>query len=78
MQDFRSLSHTTWDCKYHLVWIPKYRKKVFYGNLRRQCDDVLRELALQKESNIAEGNLGGDHVHMLIKISPKYTAPQAA
>ena len=72
MQDFQNLSHTTWDCKYHLVWIPKYRKKILYGNLRKYCGDVLRELALQRESNIAEGNLVGDHVHMPIKISPKY------
>ena len=72
MHNFQSLRHTTWDCNYHLVRIPKYRKKVFYGNLRKQCGDVLRELALQKESNIVEGTLGGCHVHMLISISPKF------
>jgi len=76
MQDFQSLSHTTWDCKYHLVWIPKYRKKVLYGNLRKHLGDVLRELALQKESKIVEGHLVGDHVHMLISIPPKYAVSQ--
>jgi len=76
MQDFQSLSHTTWDCKYHLVWIPKYRKKILYGNLRKYLGDILRELALQKESKIVEGNLVGDHVHMLISIPPKYAVSQ--
>jgi putative transposase len=76
MQDFQSLSHATWDCKYHLVWIPKYRKKVLYGNLRKHLGDVLRELALQKESKIVEGHLVGDHVHMLISIPPKYAVSQ--
>ena len=76
MQDFQSLSHTTWDCKYHLVWIPKYRKKLLYGNLRKHLGDVLRELALQKESNVVEGHLVGDHVHMLISIPPKYAVSQ--
>jgi len=55
-----------------LVWIPKYRKKILYGNLRKYLGDILRELALQKESKIVEGNLVGDHVHMLISIPPKY------
>jgi len=76
MQDFQSLSHTTWDCKYRLVWIPKYRKKILYGNLRKYLGDVLRELALQKESKIVEGNLVGNHVHMLISIPPKYAVSQ--
>ena len=50
MQDFQSLSHTTWDCKHHLVWVPKYRKKALYGSLRKHLGDVLRELALQKRA----------------------------
>ncbi len=60
MKDFKSLSHTKWDCKYHLVWIPKYRKKVIYGNLRKYLGDVLKQLALQKEAKILEGHLKGD------------------
>ena len=67
VSDPYGLSHTTRDCMYHLVWIPKCRKMIFYGNLRKYCDDVLRELTLQKESNIVGGTLGGDHFHMLIK-----------
>jgi putative transposase len=76
MNNYNKLNHTTWDCKYHLIWIPKYRKKLIYGNLRRYLGEVLRELALQKESNIIEGHLMGDHVHLLISIPPKYAVSQ--
>jgi putative transposase len=76
MNDFRSLSHTTWDCKYHLIWIPKYRKKVLFGSLRKYLGDVFRKLALQKESKVLEGHLMGDHVHMLVSIPPKYAVSQ--
>jgi len=76
MNNYNKLNHTTYDCKYHFIWIPKYRKKVIYGNLRRYLGEVLRELALQKESNIIEGHLMGDHVHLLISIPPKYAVSQ--
>ncbi len=76
MNGFRSLSHGTWDCKYHLVWIPKYHKKIIYGNLRKYLEDVLKGLALQKESKVLEGHLMGDHVHMLLSIPPKYALSQ--
>jgi putative transposase len=76
MNDFQSLSHTRWDCKYHLVWIPKYRKKVIYGQLREYLGEVFRELALRKESKVIEGHLIGDHVHMLLSIPPKYAVSQ--
>jgi len=76
MNDYESLSHTTWDCKYHLVWIPKYRKKAIYGDIRRYLGDVLRELALHRESKILEGHLRGDHIHMLVSIPPKYSVSQ--
>ena len=76
MNDFRSLSHTKWDCKYHLIWIPKYRKKVLFGSLRKYVGDVFRELVLQKESKVLEGHLMGDYVHMLVSIPPKYTVFQ--
>ena len=76
MKDIKSLSHTSWDCKYHLVWIPKYRKKVLYGQLRKHLGDVFRDLALQKESEVVEGHLLGDHVHMMISIPPKYAVSQ--
>lgn len=73
MNDFQSLSHTLWECKYHLVWVPKYRKKVLYGDIRRHLGGVLRELAIQRESNILEGHLMNDHLHMLISMPPKYS-----
>ena len=76
MNNYNKLSHTTWECKYHLIWIPKYRKKVLYGQLRKYLGEVFRELALQRESNIIEGHLMGDHVHLLISIPPKYAVSQ--
>ena len=76
MNHYRSLSHTAWDCKYHLIWIPKYREKVLFGDLRKYLGDVFRELALQKEFKVLEGHLMGDHVHMLVSIPPKYAVSQ--
>ncbi len=76
MDDFESLSHTKWDCKYHIVFIPKYRRKVLYGQLRTHLGEVFRNLAAQKESRIEEGHLMVDHVHMMISIPPKYAVSQ--
>ena len=76
MSDYKSLSHTRWECKYHVVFIPKYRKKAIYGELRRRLGDVFRTLAEQKESRIEEGHLMKDHVHMMISIPPKYSVAQ--
>jgi putative transposase len=76
MKNNSRLSHTTWDCKYHLVWIPKCRKKVLYGNLRKHMGEVFKDLASHRESQIHEGHLMGDHVHMLISIPPKYSVSQ--
>jgi putative transposase len=76
VDDKQSLSHTRWECKYHLVWIPKYRKKELYGELRRYLGASFRDLASQKESEILEGHLKPDHVHMLISIPPKYSVSQ--
>jgi len=76
MRDIQSLSHTTWDCKYHLVWIPKCRKRVLYGELRKYLGEVFRDLAMQKESKILEGHMLGDDIHMLISIPPKYAVSQ--
>ena len=72
MNSIQSLSHTKWDCKYHVVWIPKCRKKALYGELRRHLGEVLRDLASRKESPVLEGHLRVDHVHMLVAIPPKY------
>jgi len=76
MEDIQSLRHTVWDCKYHVIWIPKYRKKVLYGQLRKELGPVIKELARQKESEVLEGELVVDHVHMLISIPPKYAVAQ--
>ena len=76
MDKFESLSHTAWDCKYHIVFIPKCRRKVLYGQLRVHLGDVFRKLAGQKESRVEEGHLMPDHVHMLLSIQPKYSVSQ--
>jgi putative transposase len=72
----RSLNHSEWDCQYHVVFIPKYRRKVIYGHLRNELGKVFRELARRKESEIEEGHLAVDHVHMMISIPPKYAVSQ--
>ena len=77
MDDVQSLSHTKWECKYHVVFIPKYRKKVLYGELRRHLGGVFRQLAEQKECRVEEGHLMPDHVHMLLSIPPKISVSQA-
>lgn len=76
MDDFESLSHSKWECKYHVVFIPKYRRRVLYGQLRSHLGEVFHRLARQKESRIEEGHLMSDHVHMLISIPPKYAVSQ--
>jgi putative transposase len=69
---FESLSHSKWDCKYHVVFVPKYRRKVIYGDIRKALGPIFHELARQKECRIVEGHLMSDHVHMCIAIPPKY------
>lgn len=76
MNDYGSLNHTKWECKYHVVFIPKCRRKALYGSLRKHLGKVFRELARQKECEIAEGHLMVDHVHMLLSIPPKYSVAQ--
>ncbi|MTI13027.1 IS200/IS605 family transposase [Sansalvadorimonas verongulae] len=73
MPDYKSLSHTRWDCKYHIVFIPKKRKKVIYGSLRKFLGSIFHELANRKGCKILEGHLMPDHVHMCISIPPKYS-----
>jgi len=72
MEEYQSLSHTRWDCKYHVVFIPKRRKKKLFGVLRRHLGQVFRELAQHKESEVVEGHLMADHVHVCLSIPPKY------
>ena len=76
MDKYESLSHTKWECKYHVVFIPKCRRKTLYGELRQHLGEVFRKLAVQKESRIEEGHLLPDHVHMMIAIPPKYAVSQ--
>ena len=76
MNDYQSLSHTKWECKYQVVFIPKSRRQALYGQLRTHLGEVFREVARQKESVIEEGHLRPDHVHMLIAIPPKYAVAQ--
>jgi putative transposase len=76
MDEFESLSHSKWECKYHVVFIPKCRRKVLYGSLRKHLGEVFRKLAEQKECRIEEGHLLADHVHMMISIPPKHAVSQ--
>ena len=73
MSNHNHLNHCTWDCKYHIVFTPKYRKKSLYGSLRKDLKDTLHRLALQKECKIEEGYLMPDHVHMMVSIPPKHS-----
>ncbi len=72
MKDYKSLNHTRWDCKYHVVFIPKYRKKQIFGALRTHLGEIFHDLAKRKECKIEEGHLHEDHVHICISIPPKY------
>jgi putative transposase len=76
MDAYRSLNHTKWDCKYHVVFISKCRRKTLYGGLRRDLGEVFCQLAKQKESQIEEGHLMSDHLHMTISMPPKYAVSQ--
>ena len=73
MQTYESLKHTTWECKYHVVFIPKCRRKVLYQQLRRELGEVFRSLAEQWECKVEGGHLMPDHVHMLLSVPPKYS-----
>ena len=76
MRQVESLCHTRWECKYHIVFIPKCRRKALFGQIRRELGDVFHRLARQKESLIEEGHIMPDHVHMMISIPPKYAVSQ--
>ena len=72
MKDSQRLQHTLWECKYHIVFIPKYRRKVLFTALRKELGPVFRELARREGCRVEEGHLRPDHVHMLVSIPPKY------
>ena len=76
MRQVESLSHTRWECKYPIVFIPKYRRKALFGQVRKELGEVFHRLARQKESLIEEGHMMPDHVHMMISIPPKYAVSQ--
>ena len=76
MRQVGSLNHSRWECKYPVIFIPKYRNKAIFGQIRRDLGEVLRRLAQQKESRIEEGHLMPDHVHMMISIPPKHAVSQ--
>ena len=76
MNDVKSLSHTSWNCKYHIVFAPKYRRKVFYDSKRLEIGKILRELCNWKGITIIEAEVCPDHIHMLIEIPPKYSVSQ--
>ena len=76
MKVYEVLRHTTWECKYHVVFIPKCRRKVIFGQVRQELGGIFRALAGERESEIIEGHLMPDHVHMLISVPPKYSVAQ--
>ena len=76
MSDYKSLFHSKWDCKYHLVFIPKCRRKKLYGEIRKYLGKIFHELAQQRECKILEGHMVQDHVHMMIEIPPKYSVAE--
>jgi len=76
MNNDLSLTHSRWECKYHVVWIPKYRRKTLYGQLRKYLGQIFKDLARSRESEVIEGHMMPDHVHMLISIPPKYSVAQ--
>jgi putative transposase len=76
MDKFESLSHTAWDCKYPVVFIPKCRRRTLYRQLRQHLGEVFRKLAAQKECKVEQGHLMVDHVHMMLSIRPKYSVSQ--
>ena len=73
MHDWQSLSHVRWDCKYHVVIVPKYRKKVIYGKLRRQVGPLLRRLCQQRGITLLDGHAMSDHIHMCLSVAPKFS-----
>ena len=73
MKDWQSQAHVKWECKYHVVILPKYRKKALYGRLRQKVGKILRELCRQKDIELLEGKAMPDHVHMLLSVPPRYS-----
>ena len=77
MKDYKRGSHTIWDCKYHLVWVTKYRYPVLGGDIGLRCRELLREIARSQEMTIYAGSINRDHVHLLIGIPPQLSVSRA-
>lgn len=73
MHEWQSLAHVRWECKYHVVFIPKYRRRVIFGKRRAQIGAILRDLCVQKKIDLLEGHAMVDHIHMVVSIPPKYS-----
>jgi len=73
MKDWKSQAHVKWECKYHVVILPKYRKKVLYGKVRRRIGEILRDLCREKGAQLEEGKSMPDHIHMFLSVPPKYS-----
>ncbi len=73
MKEWQNLAHVRWECKYHIVFVPKYRKKVLYGRTRKQMGQILRQLCRQKGVEIMEGHAVPDHIHLVLRIPPKFS-----
>ena len=73
MREWQSLSHVKWECKYHVVIVPQYRRKVLYGRIRGQIGQIIRQLCRQKGVDLVEGNATSDHIHMVLSVPPKYS-----
>ncbi|KAA3631258.1 MAG: IS200/IS605 family transposase [Proteobacteria bacterium] len=78
MDQYRSLSHSKWECKYHVVFIPKYRRKLLYKPIRKELGEVFHRLSAQKASRIEDGHTMPDHVHVMLLIPPKYAVSQVS
>ena len=77
MKYWQSLSHVKWECKYHIVWVPKYRRRLLYGRIRRRVGEIVRELCSQRGIELLEGNAVIDHIHLVASIPPKYSVSNA-
>ena len=77
MSDFKRLAHAVWQCKYHIVWCPKYRFRVLDGEVRKTLRDIIRQLCDWKKIEILEGNVQEDHIHLVLSIPPKYSVSEA-
>jgi putative transposase len=73
MHDWQNLSHVRWECKYHVIVVPKYRKRVLYGKIRRRVGEILKDLCRQRGIEMIEGHLMPDHIHMCLSVPPKFS-----